>query len=244
MKGAANRLVVCDAVAAFTQGAGIDAIGAVLPHIPRRTLQRLLGELVESGRLARAGKGRATLYTPAAAPESAPMADDYTGCIQLSETSRELLVQLRKPLAARKPVVYEREWLDAYIPNQTFYLDGHTRGFLRRIGDSGMAESPVGTYGREILDRLLIDLSWASSRLEGNTYTPLDIERLIRYGEEAAGKDASETQMILNHKHAIEMLVESAGGGRIQPLYVFKSARPLVGKSYARSDCERALASA
>ncbi len=64
---------------------------------------------------------------------------------------------------------------------------------------------------RFILDRLLIDLSWASSRLEGNTYSPLDTERLIRYGEEAAGKDASETQMILNHKHAIEMLVESAG---------------------------------
>jgi len=39
----------------------------------------------------------------------------------------------------------------------------------------------------------------------------LDTERLIRFGEEAVGKDALETQMILNHKHAIEMLVESAG---------------------------------
>jgi len=47
--------------------------------------------------------------------------------------------------------------------------------------------------------------------LEGNTYSRLDTERLILRGEEAAGKDALETQMILNHKHAIEMLVESAG---------------------------------
>lgn len=211
MKPVTNRQAVCDAVAAFPQGAGIDAIGAVLPHIPRRTLQRLLGELVDSGQLARAGRGRATVYRLAAALESTPVADDYTNYIQLSDTSRELLAQLRRPLAARKPAAYEREWLETYTPNQTFYLDEHTRGLLRRIGDTGRAESPVGTYGREILDRLLIDLSWASSRLEGNTYTPLDTERLIRYGEEAVGKDASETQMILNHKHAIEMLVESAG---------------------------------
>jgi hypothetical protein len=114
-------------------------------------------------------------------------------------------------LAARKPVSYEASWLTSYQPNKTFYLDGHTRKLLLRMGDTGMSESPIGTYGRQILDRLLIDLSWASSRLEGNTYTRLDTERLIRHGEAAVGKDALETQMILNHKHAIEMLVESAG---------------------------------
>jgi len=211
MKPLASKQAVCEAIAAFPQGAGIDAISAAMPHIPRRTLQRLIGELVESGQLARVGKGRATVYSFMAAADTAPAADDYTTYIQLSDSSRDLLVRLRKPLAARTPAAYEREWLAAYEPNKTFYLDEHTRGLLRRIGDTGMAESPMGTYGREILDRLLIDLSWASSRLEGNTYTRLDTERLIRFGEEAAGKDALETQMILNHKHAIEMLVESAG---------------------------------
>jgi len=61
-----------------------------------------------------------------------------------------------------------------------------------------------------VLGRLLIDLSWASSRLEGNTYTRLDTQRLIEHGEAAAGKDARETQMILNHKRAIEYLVDGA----------------------------------
>lgn len=211
MKLDANRQAVREAITAFPQGASIDAIGGVLSHIPRRTLQRLLGELVERGQLIREGKGPATRYLTAAASARASITDDYTSYIPLSDTSRELLTLLRRPLAARKPVAYEREWLEAYTPNQTFYLDEHTRDLLRRVGDTGRAESPVGTYGREILERLLIDLSWASSRLEGNTYTPLDTERLIRYGEEATGKDASETQMILNHKHAIEMLVESAG---------------------------------
>ena len=57
------------------------------------------------------------------------------------------------------------------------------------------------------MNRLLIDLSWASSRLEGNTYSRLDTERLIEFGQAAEGKDALETQMILNHKAAIELLV-------------------------------------
>jgi fido (protein-threonine AMPylation protein) len=60
------------------------------------------------------------------------------------------------------------------------------------------------------LDRLLIDLSWNSSRLEGNTYSLLDTKRLIAFGKEAQGKDRVEAQMILNHKDAIEFLVDNA----------------------------------
>jgi hypothetical protein len=57
---------------------------------------------------------------------------------------------------------------------------------------------------------LLVDLSWASSKLEGNTYSRLDTQNLIELGQIAQGKDAIETQMILNHKAAIEMLIEDA----------------------------------
>jgi hypothetical protein len=53
-----------------------------------------------------------------------------------------------------------------------------------------------------------VDLSWASSKLEGNTYSRLDTQNLIEFGQIARGKDAIETQMILNHKAAIEMLIE------------------------------------
>jgi Fic family protein len=72
------------------------------------------------------------------------------------------------------------------------------------------ADRLAGTFARDILDRLLIDLSRASSRLEGNTYSLLDTERLIRAGEVAVGKNAKETQMILNHQAAIELPVNSA----------------------------------
>ncbi|WP_236657905.1 Fic family protein [Limnohabitans sp. TS-CS-82] len=59
------------------------------------------------------------------------------------------------------------------------------------------------------MNRLLIDLSWASSHLEGNTYSRLDTRELIEHGKAARGKAAIETQMILNHRTAIELLVEN-----------------------------------
>jgi Fic family protein len=71
-------------------------------------------------------------------------------------------------------------------------------------------ERPAGIYARTIYNRLLIDLSWNSSRLEGNTYSLLETERLLEHGEAAEGKDAQETQMIVNHKAAIELLVDQA----------------------------------
>ena len=72
------------------------------------------------------------------------------------------------------------------------------------------AQQPAGTYDRQILSRLLIDLSWNSSRLEGNTYSLLDTRRLIEFGQEAHGRDRLEAQMILNHKDAVEFLVGNA----------------------------------
>ena len=57
----------------------------------------------------------------------------------------------------------------------------------------------------------MIDLSWASSHLEGNTYSLLETECLIAFGQAAEGKNTFETQMILNHKQALEFLVASVG---------------------------------
>jgi Fic family protein len=82
---------------------------------------------------------------------------------------------------------------------------------------STAAPAPAGTFVKDILDRLLIDLSWSSSRLEGNTYTRLDTQRLIEEGLAAPGKDTLQAQMILNHKRAIEYLVHGVGqpGGEV-----------------------------
>ena len=67
----------------------------------------------------------------------------------------------------------------------------------------------AGTYIEKIYNRLLIDLSYNSARLEGNTYTLADTEYLVMQGVSAQGKLDAERIMILNHKEAIRYLVKN-----------------------------------
>lgn len=63
-------------------------------------------------------------------------------------------------------------------------------------------------YQKE-LERLAIDLSWKSSQIEGNTYSLLETERLLKEKIAADGKSKEETTMLLNHKYAIDFIVEN-----------------------------------
>lgn len=178
------------------------------PGIARRTAQRLIAKLIESGQVAALGEGRARRYFRADAQSGsgalATRADSFPPFIPLSADSQDILAYINQPPEARKPVGYQRDFLDAYHPNETWYLSESLRRQLHKMGRTTDVDEPAGTYSRAILNRLLIDLSWASSHLEGNTYSRLDTRELIEHG-----KAAIETQMILNHKTAIELLVEN-----------------------------------
>ena len=71
------------------------------------------------------------------------------------------------------------------------------------------ADIPPTIQKKELL-RLVIELSWKSSKIEGNTYTLLDTEKLILDGIIAPGHSKAETQMILNHKDAFAFIYENA----------------------------------
>lgn len=114
------------------------------------------------------------------------------------------------PIQQRVPVAYQQDFLKSYRPNLDNYLSVSEREYLAKIGDTHINQ-PAGTYAQQILNRLLIDLSWNSSRLEGNTYSLLDTQRLIEFGEADSEKSDREAQMILNHKDAIEFIVQAAG---------------------------------
>jgi len=192
-------------------GVGLDELAQALGEkLPRRTLQRRLARLVKDGRLTYAGKKyRLALLTGQILVAMEPPAGQATGevYVPLSPEGEAIKAYVRQALQQRRPVSYEVKFLEAYQPNETFYLPAALREQLHALGRSSAAQATAGTFARDIMNRLLIDLSWASSRLEGNTYTRLDTERLIELGEAAEGKDALETQMILNHKEAIEYLV-------------------------------------
>jgi len=196
-------------VRAQSGGVTLGQITAALTvNIPTRTLQRHLAFLVENGRLLREGERRWTkYYPPAEARGEAALAAAEEAAIPLSGGGKEVLAYVRQPVERRNPVGYDRAFLDSYRPNVSTYLDERERAHLQRVGTAETGEQPPGTYAKLILNRLLIDLSWNSSRLEGNTYSLLDTKRLIDFGEEAEGKKRLEAQMILNHKDAIEFLV-------------------------------------
>lgn len=171
------------------------------------------------GAVERDGRGRGTRYRPGGGDGSPDASIARSGGPHTSSGARtaqswlsaegaEALEQVRSPRGARKYVGYNRTWLEAYEPNKTEYIPSGAKAHLHRLGRTPEGDRPAGTYAREILSRLLIDLSWASSRLEGNTYSRLDTQNLIEFGERAEGKDATEAQMILNHKGAIEFLVD------------------------------------
>ena len=214
--------VVVNAVREHPDGASIEMIQSVLGEgAARRTLQRRLNELVKQGRLIAVGRKRGALYRLPAEPQLTVRPQAGAVKADGGQVSAEIYVPMsadgsrlrdlvRRPLTLRTPVGYRREFLLDYRPNETWYLPGQTRIRLRGLGETPSTERQAGTYARDVLGRLLIDLSWASSKLEGNTYTRLDTQRLIEHGEAAAGRDARETQMILNHKRAIEYLVDGA----------------------------------
>ena len=177
-------------------------------QVARRTAQRLIGQMINAGQITARGEGRARRYYPIDTAAVAAQTDRFPDFIPLSADSRDVLAYIDRPLEARNPVGYQREFLDSYQPNKTWYLSEPLRRQLHKTGRTPQMDAAAGTYSRAILNRLLIDLSWASSHLEGNTYSRLDTRELIEHGKAARGKAAIETQMILNHKAAIELLVE------------------------------------
>lgn len=191
------------------EGLSMPELLARHPGIARRTAQRWIGQLLDAGNIWAEGQARARRYFGAEAKPSGADPDAFPQGIPLSPDSRDVLAYVEQPLTRRKPVGWQRDFLAGYEPNRHFYLPQPLRRQLHEMGRTAQAEAPAGTYSRAILGRLLIDLSWASSHLEGNTYSRLDTRELIEHGRAAQGKAAFETQMILNHKSAIELLVEN-----------------------------------
>jgi hypothetical protein len=169
---------ILDYIAAHPGARREDIRRHAAPDASETTVWRALKRLVNEGKVEVSGKGPATGYSLAGAAV--------------------VHAHLQTPYNRRRPTSYKKEFLDRYIPNKTFHLSAADRQQLHEAGTPAATPQPAGTYARRILERLLIDLSWASSRMEGNTYNILETERLIRFGQEASGKDRKEAVMILS----------------------------------------------
>jgi hypothetical protein len=192
------------------------------------TLKRHLDELVTAGLLVRTGKVRSTRYRLASlhsATEDVELSGDLAPSeftFPKSAAGSALLTALGQPLAARRPVTYQRQFVDNYVPNESFLLPRDLAEALLQEGRM-RGQQPAATYARKVLEQLLIDLSWWSSRLEGNRYTLLATEELFKRGSNDGN---AETIMLLNHKRCIEFLVDAVPEYELNgPQYCFSSHR-------------------
>lgn len=172
---------------------------------PRPTVNRHLARLVADKRVRRLHAGPATRYAlPEPGIRLQPAAEDYG--FLFSSVCHPVIAQLTAPIGTRKPVSYQRRFLEDYVPNQSPLLPPGLASELFEQGRS-QGQQPAGTYARKVLEQLLIDLSWHSSRLEGNRKSLLDTKELFARGH--AEENDTDALMLLNHKEAIEFMVDA-----------------------------------
>ena len=160
------------------------------------TIKRELAELTRRGALLTTGAGRSVAY--AGGTPGRVFADiDARGDWAIEPDKRYGMKRYNFPLFTEMPA-------DLFSDAEQKILESATARYIQKI------ENIPPAIQKKELERLIIELSWKSSRIEGNTYTLLDTERLIVENREAPGHDHAEAQMIINHKNAFLFIREHA----------------------------------
>lgn len=170
-----------------------DGIGS---RVSYATLKRMLKQLIEENMISVSGQRKGARYRLSQSYELIrPVDIDEYFSREVDErhvSSYFALDLLREVMSAES--LFRQEELQ--------YLLGLQNQFMEKSG-----ALPDSAYKSE-MERLAIDLSWKSSQIEGNTYSLLETERLLREQQTAAGKTRDEATMLLNHKSAIDFLLE------------------------------------
>ncbi len=160
------------------------------------SMKRLLSMAVKAGNIEIVGRGPATKYrlTPQAQVTMPLELETY---FDRDIDEREVQESFRFDLICEilpKVEIFTKEELSV--------LSAAQEEFKRNT--SGMTDLEY----RKEMERLGVDLSWKSSQIEGNTYSLLETERLLRDKQTASGKTKEEAVMLLNHKDALDFVLD------------------------------------
>jgi Fic family protein len=160
------------------------------------TVKRILSKLIEKNLLITAGKGRGTKYVTSTTYQLFfPI--EIENYFEKDIADREISESFNVSLITR---VLNN--VDLFTANEILLLNS----LQKKYSDNILKLTPT-EYTKE-LERLAIDLTWKSSQIEGNTYSLLETERLLKEKETAEGKSKDEAVMLLNHKEAIDFIIE------------------------------------
>lgn len=161
------------------------------------TLKRLIAKEVENGNILVEGRARATRYSlsPQAHLTMPLNIDTY-----FLKEADERLVQTS----------FNFELITTQIPQVKIFSEDELQRLhaSQALFQKHLAEISESQYRKE-MERLGIDLSWKSSQIEGNTYSLLETERLLRENKTADGKTKEEAVMLLNHKDALRFILDN-----------------------------------
>ena len=160
------------------------------------TMKRLLSAAVKEGNIEKAGRGPATKYklTPQAhVTMPLDLATYFDKDIDEREVQESFNFDLIRDVLP-KVEIFTKEELEV--------LNAAQMEFVKNT--EGMTDLEY----RKEMERLGVDLSWKSSQIEGNTYSLLETERLLKDKQTASGKTKEEAIMLLNHKDALDFVLD------------------------------------
>lgn len=161
------------------------------------TLKRMIAAGIKAGDIVAEGKARATRYrlSPQAQLLMPLNLDTYFALeVDKRQVQRSYNFELINGLLTETRLFSDKEQA---------HLDALQDEFRQHVN-----ELTDNEYRKE-MERLGIDLSWKSSQIEGNTYTLLETERLLRESKTAEGKSKEEAVMLLNHKDALSFVLDN-----------------------------------
>jgi len=170
------------------------------------TVKRLLTQLLTHGLVQASGKGRATRYL---AGHGFKLLHPLDLDLYFLKEIDERVIQSHFNWSLLREGLSETELFTAAEMAQLVGLQSQYEKNSSQLSEK--------EYEKE-LERLAVDLSWKSSQIEGNTYSLLETERLLKEKETAEGKPRDDATMLLNHKDTLDFIF--ANDGLVTPLTI------------------------
>ncbi len=181
--------------------------------LSRSTIIRELNSLLDFGLIEKRGKGRGVFYQEKIRKEFLKYIDS-NNYFSLDPDERNIVSSS-----------FNFDFLkieDIFNKQETKELKKLNRNYEKRI--KNLKKEKL----KKELERLSIELSWKSSKIEGNTYSLIDTEILIKDKKEASGHKKEEAIMILNHKKAIDYIIDEKNNFKEISLGKIRSIHSLI----------------
>lgn len=181
------------------------------------TVKRRLSELSDLGLLVQSGAGRSVTYTLSKRGLLLKPIDAKT---YLSSNPDD-----RDARASFNFSLFDKPYVGLFSDDETAVLETATKTYIANAN-----RADVNTHNKELL-RYIIEFSWKTSQIEGNTYDLISTERLLRYGEKSKTNTEFESQMILNQKEALEFILGDLKTWREPNVRQLEHLHSIVGKN-------------